>query len=107
MVEGFPEKLRFAHNHTSGDTTPSQEDLLVTKRILQCADIRYPGVASSLKLAPELFGSCVKRGFLPVGPFSCRLAEILAIPVFRCKRLRTIVLLWLHFATRAEVAVTS
>ena len=31
--------LVIAHNHPSGDTTPSQEDLSITKRMRQCAEI--------------------------------------------------------------------
>ena len=31
--------LVIAHNHPSGDATPSQEDLSITKRMRQCAEI--------------------------------------------------------------------
>jgi DNA repair protein RadC len=55
----------FAHNHPSGDPTPSQRDIDVTQRLRQVGDLLGIKVLDHVIIASEGFYSFQTHGFLP------------------------------------------
>ena len=51
-----------AHNHPSGDPTPSPEDVEVTRRLVQAGDLVDIEVLDHLIIAPQRFISLRERG---------------------------------------------
>ena len=45
--------LLFAHNHPSGDTAPSEDDIKLTKRLHECGELLGIEVIDHLIIAPE------------------------------------------------------
>ena len=56
--------LILAHNHPSGDVTPSREDIDLTKRMVQAGEIMGIEVLDHLVLAPERFLSMREANLL-------------------------------------------
>ena len=52
-------KFILIHNHPSGDSTPSQADKNITKRIKQASDIRNIEFLDPLVIAGDTFTSCM------------------------------------------------
>ncbi|WP_080874232.1 RadC family protein [Oceanobacillus timonensis] len=52
------------HNHPSGDPTPSQEDILVTKRLVESGKIIGIEVIDHLVIGNECFVSLKQKGYL-------------------------------------------
>jgi DNA repair protein RadC len=53
-----------AHNHPSGDPTPSAEDLAITKRIRECADLFGIRLLDHVILGRERYVSLCDEGLL-------------------------------------------
>ncbi|KGX93480.1 hypothetical protein N781_10615 [Pontibacillus halophilus JSM 076056 = DSM 19796] len=53
-----------AHNHPSGDPTPSQEDILVTKRLMECGKMLGIEVLDHLVIGDRKFVSLKEKGYL-------------------------------------------
>jgi DNA repair protein RadC len=56
--------LIVAHNHPSGDPTPSNADLELTRILLQCSFVMGIGIDDHLIVAPHSFVSLRKKGIL-------------------------------------------
>jgi DNA repair protein RadC len=56
--------ILFIHNHPSGDTTPSQEDLEMTKRLKQAGDLLGIRVLDHLIFGEEGYYSFANKGLL-------------------------------------------
>ena len=54
----------FAHNHPSGDPTPSDDDLKITRRLLECGDILGIKVLDHIIIGDGTYCSLRERGFL-------------------------------------------
>ncbi|MFD1065391.1 RadC family protein [Oceanobacillus locisalsi] len=52
------------HNHPSGDPTPSQEDILITKRLMESGKIIGIEVIDHLVIGNECFVSLKQKGYL-------------------------------------------
>lgn len=57
--------LILAHNHPSGDPTPSQDDLLLTKRLYEAGEILGIKIIDHLILGDNRYLSLKERGELP------------------------------------------
>lgn len=53
-----------AHNHPSGQTTPSQEDLTVTKRLVEAGNITGISIVDHLIIGHEKYVSLKEKGYL-------------------------------------------
>lgn len=69
--EIFKEALRcsaqsiiIAHNHPSGDPTPSQEDINVTQRLINCGQIMGIHVLDHIIIGDGCFTSLIEDGYL-------------------------------------------
>jgi DNA repair protein RadC len=56
-----------AHNHPSGDSTPSREDITVTKRLQEAGEIIGIDVLDHIVCGVEEFTSLKERGFMDGG----------------------------------------
>jgi DNA repair protein RadC len=56
--------LILAHNHPSGDVSPSQEDLELTRRLVQAGQIMGIEVLDHLIIGPEEFYSLKEHGMM-------------------------------------------
>ena len=54
----------FAHNHPSGDPTPSDEDLRMTRRLMECGDILGIKVLDHIIIGDGMYSSLKERGFI-------------------------------------------
>lgn len=54
----------FVHNHPSGDTTPSQEDLMITKRLVKSGDILGIKVLDHLIIANDHYTSLKEQYYM-------------------------------------------
>ncbi len=54
----------FAHNHPSGDPTPSDEDLRMTRRLMECGDILGIKVLDHVIIGDGMYSSLKERGFI-------------------------------------------
>lgn len=54
----------FAHNHPSGDPAPSNEDIDITKRLKECADVFGIRVLDHIVIGAERFFSFNDKGLL-------------------------------------------
>ena len=54
-------KIILAHNHPSGDPTPSREDYLVTDRIYECSDIMGITLVDHIIIGDGTFESVIKK----------------------------------------------
>lgn len=57
-----------AHNHPSGDPSPSPEDRLVTQRLREVGEIVGIHLLDHLVVGAERFYSFAEEGFFPLGP---------------------------------------
>ncbi len=57
--------LIFIHNHPSGDTRPSQEDILLTKRLVQAGDVLGIRVLDHIIIGDVLHFSFRDNGLMP------------------------------------------
>lgn len=53
------------HNHPSGDVTPSNEDLVITRRLKEAGDILGINVLDHIIIGKDDYLSFVKKGFMP------------------------------------------
>jgi DNA repair protein RadC len=58
----------FAHNHPSGDPTPSDQDLAITERLTQAGDLLGIRVLDHLVLGASGYFSFLDAGLLPATP---------------------------------------
>ena len=56
--------LIVAHNHPSGDPTPSQEDVAVTKRLMQAGEIMGIDLLDHIVIGDGTFVSLKERGLI-------------------------------------------
>jgi len=54
----------FAHNHPSGDTEPSSDDLLITKRLVEAGKIMGIEVADHIVVTQNTFFSFKDKGLI-------------------------------------------
>ncbi|WP_255570129.1 RadC family protein [Cohnella sp. CFH 77786] len=54
----------FAHNHPSGDCTPSQEDISLTRRLKECGDLLGIELLDSLVIGSDSYCSFKERGLM-------------------------------------------
>jgi DNA repair protein RadC len=54
----------FAHNHPSGDTTPSREDILITERLVNAGEIVGIKVLDHVIIGDERYTSMFERGYI-------------------------------------------
>ena len=54
----------FAHNHPSGDPEPSDDDIKVTKRLMECGDILGIRVLDHIIIGDGSFRSMKEQGFM-------------------------------------------
>jgi DNA repair protein RadC len=59
-------RLVTAHNHPSGDPTPSAEDRAVTKRLRECGELLGIELLDDLVIGTERFYSFASEGFFPM-----------------------------------------
>ncbi len=66
MLRAGAQGVVLAHNHPSGDTEPSSEDLLVTRRVVEGAGLIGLAVIDHLVVAGAEWVSMAERGHLPL-----------------------------------------
>jgi DNA repair protein RadC len=54
----------FAHNHPSGDTTPSREDILITERLVNAGEIVGIKVLDHVIIGDEKYTSMFEKGYI-------------------------------------------
>lgn len=54
----------FAHNHPSGDPTPSDDDLNITRRLMECGDILGIRVLDHVIIGDGIYSSLKEEGFI-------------------------------------------
>ncbi len=54
----------FAHNHPSGDPTPSDDDLKMTRRLMECGDILGIKVLDHIIIGDGMYSSLKEKGFI-------------------------------------------
>lgn len=54
----------FAHNHPSGDPTPSEDDLKITQRLMECGDILGIRVLDHIIIGDGVYSSLKEEGFI-------------------------------------------
>ena len=54
----------FAHNHPSGDPTPSEDDLKITRRLMECGDILGIRVLDHIIIGDGVYSSLKEEGFI-------------------------------------------
>lgn len=54
----------FSHNHPSGDCTPSQEDIALSRRLKECGTLLGVDMLDSLVISSDNYCSLVERGLL-------------------------------------------
>jgi len=54
----------FAHNHPSGDTTPSREDILITERLVNAGEIVGIKVLDHVIIGDETYTSMFEKGYI-------------------------------------------
>jgi DNA repair protein RadC len=59
--------LILAHNHPSGDPTPSREDVRLTRQLVECADLLDMRIHDHVIIGRERFVSLAQRGALARG----------------------------------------
>ncbi|MCO4769512.1 MAG: DNA repair protein RadC [Deltaproteobacteria bacterium] len=69
------ESVVLAHNHPSGDPTPSAEDIALTRRIAAAGSLLGIDVADHVILGDETWVSLKELGYLPVDPVGFRADE--------------------------------
>ena len=54
----------FAHNHPSGDPTPSDDDLKITRRLMECGDILGIRVLDHIIIGDGVYSSLKEEGYI-------------------------------------------
>lgn len=67
LLEGA-ESVILAHNHPSGDPTPSSEDIALTERIAAAGELLGIDVLDHIVIGTDSFVSLRELGYLPVDP---------------------------------------
>ena len=55
-------KIIIAHNHPSGDSTPSSEDIILTKNIKECGEILGINLVDSIIIGKDNYHSLIEGG---------------------------------------------
>ena len=54
----------FAHNHPSGDPTPSDDDLKITRRLMECGDLLGIRVLDHIIIGDGVYSSLKEEGYI-------------------------------------------
>jgi DNA repair protein RadC len=54
----------FVHNHPSGDTSPSREDILITERLVKTGEIIGINVLDHIIIGDETYTSMMEKGYI-------------------------------------------
>lgn len=63
-ISGFAASVAFAHNHPSGDPEPSEDDLKITKQLVEAGKVLGVEVLDHIIIGQEKFVSFKDRGLI-------------------------------------------